>query len=50
MKHMPDDPLFKIVSQLFEVVPVVFKEHGRVKNPWPNVYAHSGVLLHVSTV
>jgi len=44
-KHLPEYPLFKLVSQLFEVVPVVLKEHGKTKNPWPNVDAHSGVLL-----
>jgi len=45
LKHLPNDPLFKLVSQLFDVVPKVLKEHGKTKNPWPNVDAHSGVLL-----
>jgi citrate synthase len=45
LKHLPNDPLFKLVSQLFEVVPKVLTEHGKTKNPWPNVDAHSGVLL-----
>eukprot|EP01116_Phalansterium_solitarium_P005471 TRINITY_DN1715_c0_g1_i1.p1 TRINITY_DN1715_c0_g1~~TRINITY_DN1715_c0_g1_i1.p1 ORF type:complete len:494 (+),score=188.63 TRINITY_DN1715_c0_g1_i1:90-1484(+) len=45
LKHLPEDPLFKLVSQLFEVVPAVLTEHGKTKNPWPNVDAHSGVLL-----
>jgi citrate synthase len=44
-KHLPNDPLFKLVSQLFEVVPAVLTEHGKTKNPFPNVDAHSGVLL-----
>lgn len=44
-KHMPNDPLFKLVSRVYEVAPVVLKEHGKTKNPWPNVDAHSGVLL-----
>jgi len=44
-KHLPNDPLFKLVSQLFEVVPAVLKQHGKTKNPFPNVDAHSGVLL-----
>ena len=42
-KFMPDDPLFKIVSTVFEVVPGVLTEHGKTKNPYPNVDAHSGV-------
>lgn len=45
LKHLPDDPLFKLVSNLYEVVPEVLLEQGKVKNPWPNVDAHSGVLL-----
>jgi citrate synthase len=42
---MPDYPLFRLVSQLYEVVPDVLAQTGKVKNPWPNVDAHSGVLL-----
>jgi citrate synthase len=45
LKHLPEDPLFKLVSQLYHVVPRVLTEHGKTKNPWPNVDAHSGVLL-----
>ena len=45
LKHLPDDEGFKLVSALYEVVPKVLAETGKVKNPWPNVDAHSGVLL-----
>ena len=45
LKHLPDDEIFKIVSLLYEVVPGILKEHGKAKNPWPNVDAHSGCLL-----
>lgn len=45
LKHLPDDKLFKIVSQLYMLVPPILLETGKVKNPWPNVDAHSGVLL-----
>lgn len=44
-KYMPDDELFHIVGTIFEVVPDVLTEHGKTKNPWPNVDSHSGVLL-----
>ena len=44
-KHFPDDPLFKIVTQVFKVVPPLLQGLGKVQNPWPNVDAHSGVLL-----
>ncbi|KAL0277176.1 UNVERIFIED_CONTAM: hypothetical protein PYX00_004542 [Menopon gallinae] len=45
LKHLPDDPLFKLVSTIYKVVPPILMETGKVKNPWPNVDAHSGVLL-----
>ncbi|GLT76577.1 hypothetical protein SLA2020_482300 [Shorea laevis] len=46
LKHLPADPLFQLVSKLYEVVPPILTELGKVKNPWPNVDAHSGVLLN----
>ncbi len=46
LRYMPDDELFRIVSMLYEVIPNVLKQHGKAKNPWPNVDAHSGVLLY----
>lgn len=45
LKHLPDDPLFQLVSKLYNVVPAILTELGKVKNPWPNVDAHSGVLM-----
>ncbi|KAG0304340.1 citrate (Si)-synthase [Dissophora globulifera] len=45
LKHIPNDPLFKLVSQIYTVAPGILLEHGKTKNPWPNVDAHSGVLL-----
>jgi len=45
LKYLPDDPLFKIVSTIYEVMPGVLTEHGKTKNPFPNVDSHSGVLL-----
>lgn len=48
MKHLPNDPMFKLVAQLYKIVPNVLLEQGKAKNPWPNVDAHSGVLLQVS--
>lgn len=44
-KHMPSDPGYKLVAALYDVVPDVLLATGKVKNPWPNVDAHSGVLL-----
>jgi citrate synthase len=44
-KHMPDSPLVNIVWNIYEVVPPILQSLGKVKNPWPNVDAHSGALL-----
>jgi citrate synthase len=46
LKHLPDYDLFKIVSSIYEVAPDILLKHGKAKNPWPNVDAHSGVLLY----
>eukprot|EP00056_Hartaetosiga_gracilis_P004290 m.73633 g.73633 ORF g.73633 m.73633 type:complete len:460 (-) comp11777_c0_seq1:119-1498(-) len=45
LDHLPHDPLFKLVSDLYNIVPGVLTEQGKAANPWPNVDAHSGVLL-----
>lgn len=46
LKHLPDYDLFKVVSMVYEVAPDILTKHGKAKNPWPNVDAHSGVLLY----
>jgi citrate synthase len=45
LKHMPDDELFRIVDTIYQVMPGILLEHGKAKNPYPNVDSHSGVLL-----
>ncbi|KAN0035064.1 hypothetical protein ACTA71_004319 [Dictyostelium dimigraforme] len=45
LKHLPNDPLFRLVSQIYEIVPGILTQHGKTKNPYPNVDAHSGCLL-----
>ena len=45
LKYLPEDELFHLVNLIFQVVPKVLEEHGKTKNPWPNVDAHSGTLL-----
>ena len=44
-KHMPNDPLVQTVWNIYEAVPPILQSLGKVKNPWPNVDAHSGALL-----
>lgn len=45
LKYLPDDQLFKVVGRIYEVVQPILGNIGKIKNPWPNVDAHSGVLL-----
>ncbi|KAG8470424.1 hypothetical protein KFE25_008845 [Diacronema lutheri] len=45
LKHLPNDELFQIVETIYQVMPGVLTEHGKTKNPYPNVDSHSGVLL-----
>ncbi len=44
LKHLPNDDIFKYVDALYNVVPDILREHGKAKNPWPNVDAQSGVV------
>ena len=44
-KHLSDDELIQTIWRVFEVVPPILQALGKVKNPWPNVDAHSGALL-----
>ncbi len=44
LEHLPNDPIFKYVDMLYKVVPPILVEHGKAKNPWPNVDAQSGVI------
>jgi citrate synthase len=43
--YIKNDPIVQIVWDLFELVPEILGKLGKVKNPWPNVDAHSGALL-----
>ncbi len=44
-KHMPDDKLVNTVWKIYDTVPPILQSLGKIKNPWPNVDAHSGALL-----
>jgi citrate synthase len=44
-KHMPEDKLCRTIWNIYEVVPPILQSLGKIKNPWPNVDAHSGALL-----
>lgn len=44
-KHLPDDKLVNTIWLIYETVPPILNKIGKIKNPWPNVDAHSGALL-----
>lgn len=41
-----DDINFRLVHKLSTVAPGVLQEHGKTRNPFPNVDSSSGVLFH----
>jgi citrate synthase len=44
-KHMPEDKLCRTIWNIYDAVPPILQSVGKIKNPWPNVDAHSGALL-----
>jgi citrate synthase len=44
-KYIKDDPIVNVVWKIYDLVPPILEATGKVKNPWPNVDAHSGALL-----
>ena len=44
-EHLKDAEIVQVVWKVFDVVPGILKGLGKVKNPWPNVDAHSGAIL-----
>lgn len=44
-KYIKYDDLCELVQRVYKVAPPILKATGKIKNPWPNVDAHSGCLL-----
>lgn len=44
-RNISNDPLVNVVWKIYRVVPPILESLGKIKNPWPNVDAHSGALL-----
>lgn len=44
--ELKESPIIQLVNKTFEVAPSVLKEHGKTKNPYPNVDATSGCVLY----
>jgi citrate synthase len=45
LRNFPKDELFLLVDAIYQIMPDILTKHGKTKNPYPNVDAHSGVLL-----
>lgn len=43
--YIKKDDICEIVQTIYEVAPPILESTGKIKNPWPNVDAHSGALL-----
>ena len=43
--YIHDSEVINVVWKCFEVIPPLLDALGKVKNPWPNVDAHSGAIL-----
>jgi citrate synthase len=44
-KYCKNDDIVNVIWRIFETVPPILQSLGKIKNPWPNVDAHSGALL-----
>lgn len=44
-EYIHDSEVVNVIWKCFEVIPPILKGLGKVKNPWPNVDAHSGAIL-----
>jgi len=44
--ELQNSPIVQLVKRTSEVAPDVLKEHGKTKNPYPNVDAASGCVLY----
>ncbi|KAF7338350.1 Citrate synthase [Mycena venus] len=44
--ELQESSIIRLVKKTYEVAPDVLKEHGKTKNPYPNVDATSGCVLY----
>jgi len=45
-EDISNNPVYRLVKKNSEIAPGVLTEHGKTKNPHPNVDSASGVLFH----
>jgi len=44
-EYIKNSDVIQTIWDIFEIVPPILQGLGKVKNPWPNVDAHSGAIL-----
>ncbi|MEL6845962.1 MAG: citrate/2-methylcitrate synthase, partial [Bacteroidota bacterium] len=44
-EYIQNSDIVNVIWKAFDVVPPILQGLGKVKNPWPNVDAHSGAIL-----
>ena len=44
-EYIKDSDIINVIWKAFDVVPPILQSLKKVKNPWPNVDAHSGAIL-----
>jgi citrate synthase len=45
-KYMAEDENFQMVKMVYEIIPGILNQTGKIKNPWPNVDAINGALQY----
>jgi citrate synthase len=45
-KYVKNDKMINLANAMYRVAPPILEATGKIKNPWPNVDAYSGALLH----
>lgn len=45
-RYVKNDKLVNLANAIYRVAPPILEATGKIKNPWPNVDAFSGSLLH----
>ena len=46
LKHLPDDKMFSLVSQVYKIAPKVLTEHGKTKSKLPQCIAYNAMLTY----
>lgn len=50
LRHLPNDPLFKLVAQIYKIVPNILLEAGKAKSEFTEISDKAGIVLHCIAV